>query len=422
MNQSAQPFAQNPWKSSEGVPAPTVLSVLLASLAFLLSALTLAFYPIEFVSYLSIAVCFCYTVFVGRVLRVTLPILLVGFFLVTTFVTPFLGATFLALTVGICALAFLFVSLPKPAHAASLGTLLCVAAFVISLVVTRNLFLALLTLSPLPASLAMAIAVRCNANRTVSVLATVGGLLFSLLALIAGLVYLNAGALTLDTLRSSVEFVREALVRELTAVGQETLAELEKSLAASPENQQAYDSILAQLREILSEDSIRSIVASLFNLLPALVTVLASLLAFFSRQLLTANLAFAKMERAITPQSLYLTASLPSAIFFLLAFFVQLLAGSNLVGVTAQNLFLILLPLFIAIGTRNLLLQARLLPGGSKMLWILIVLSLVCCSLPMVLTVIALMCASGRILGEIRAWRKQAAEQDSSDSNDDFQN
>lgn len=414
MNQTQASLPQNPWRSPEGIPAPSLARVLLAAVALLAALLFFPLWDFLPYSYITVAACFAYAVITARSLRATLPILLAVFSL--TLLSLPLGAALGALILATSAGAFLITAKKR----GFLWLLLLPLAYALSVAVTQNPWVALGVLFPLPALLALAVTTRKDLGRNLTVATTTAGILLSILALLGVLVYVNAGTLTLESIRSSIEYVREGVVALLCRMRDEGLAELEAQIALQPaEQQEALQKSLATLRDRLPDATLRETVEMAFHLLPALTVLLSMLAAFLSQSLLCRTYFAAGMKNVLTKDALYLTASLTGAILLEVSFLLQVITPQSLVGTVAANLFLVLTPLFFLFGLQHLRESFAAMPGGNRLFWLLLAGTMLCCNPLVILYLIALITASRRILTALRDHLKNKLDRLTGDGPDE---
>ena len=118
--------------------------------------------------------------------------------------------------------------------------------------------------------------------------------------------------------------------------------------------------------------------------------------------MLTASSRSSGLEAVVTRESCEFSMSVPSAILYILALALFLFGSAeSLVFAVAANLFLMLLPGFLLIGARSLLVLSLRLQGGGTVLVVLI-LGLFCCNFIGGLLVLSLWGASGTALLPLR--------------------
>jgi hypothetical protein len=147
-----------------------------------------------------------------------------------------------------------------------------------------------------------------------------------------------------------VDSGREFIVHELIAA-RDALLETTSLVEMDEQMREAYD-LWAQS---LSDDVLRAMVGILFNVLPALVTVLCSILAFLSQMLLNAAYHRTGLNAVLTPDATTFTMSGVSAAIYTLAFLLTLfVSDATMAGAVIRNIALILTPGFCVMGIYDL--------------------------------------------------------------------
>ena len=155
-----------------------------------------------------------------------------------------------------------------------------------------------------------------------------------------------------------------------------------------------------QLRVTMSDDVLRTTVGILFNVVPALVTMLCSILAFLAQMILNATYRRTGLDKVLTPAATTFTMSGTAAVLYMIAFvLILLVSDSTMAGAVIQNVALILTPGFCVMGIydlRQMLLRMR---NHSRM-WFVIFLgaSLCLCSGASALYVLAMWGAYGVVM------------------------
>lgn len=398
MNTPINDFTDSNASEPHSTPRATVPALLLAALALVASLLQLAFLDVPFFSYITIAVGVAYVAVTGKSLRPALILLAVAIAPAILLSTPVLGALAVALVVSLAAGALLWNGCRG---GFLLPLLLSAVAFGTAYAVTKSLGAAILTLFPLPATVALAVAFRREASRTASVIAAIGGFLLPILVIIGGLIYENAGALNADTIRSSVDYVRNAVIALAEEMGNQYFALLLEQVNTlsnlTPEMLAAYEeSVLAMQAAFAPAASI----SLAFDLLPAITVLLCGAVALGAQMQLCSAAMHSGLRTRVPLEAMRLGASVLSAVLFDVTFFVTLLAAGTLAGAVAQNLFLMLLPLFFAIGWRGLGRRFAGRRGCGRLFWMLPLLALLSCSrmlLSLLLYLVAFFGAGERI-------------------------
>ncbi len=377
------------WKERNQLPAVPRMQVLLACAVCFLCALGLPFClwkgltdtAAAWVSIGALIVLAAYVLRVSRHVAVIVAMLLGTAFFFAMTGGAVIGAVVLLLTVGVATGAFLHTVTGRPYL-----TLACTAAaFVAMAIVSRVPLFATLAFAFLPASILVAVCTLCGGERTSIVCAAAGGLLLSLLAFAAVWIYGEAGSLHPNTVMAYMESLREALVGILQQVRDEMVAIAAEQSAATAES----------FASLYTDELLRTTVASLFNVIPAIAIMLCSVLGFLGHTLLLALHDTAGLHAVNTVDTVRLRISLPAAIIYVVSFVLMLLLPETGVAyAVVNNLTLILLPGLILLAVRNLLF-ARREGAGRLMAPLLLMLALCCCSFgtPYLLALFGVSCA-----------------------------
>ena len=367
----------NPWQDKASLPRAKRSSVILAAVAFFFCALTLPFSTSENISLAVLAVLFAYTVYVARMPVPVTLLLLTAFTCVLLTGTFAAGAIFLCITIGVCSGAFLLTALRRPYFVLLLPVVAAVAAYAI----LRSVELAVICLAFLPAAILLAIATRTGQRRTTAVCFALGGLLLVVVAGLALFAWRQSTAAGLS-LSDYIESLREQLLQLLISVREEMVALMQESLVA--EGGVLTEDATAQIqtvRDTLSDTLLSDLVALLFNLIPAIVVIVCSIVAYEAQALLNANYRTAGMGNVVTENARIFTMSVASAVLFMIACAVTLFATSDSIPVmAANNLCLMLLPGFCVISVQSMAAFFTNARGGGKALVLLLIASMCCCS------------------------------------------
>lgn len=322
------------WQSL--IARPDATQLLAAAALYLLSATVIPFVTNASVALLFVLICACFFYTQTRTLASLIPPAVPALLLFSVSGTMMLPAAFFAIVFGGACGAILLIGAKDPRRDAVL-ILLPVGAYLAALALRGDAINALLTLLPLPVAIVAALAVRRCTPFTASLAALTG-------AVAAGL--LVAGGVTL--------FLFNALDHTLLPPFLEALANALADLLH--ENAALYAE--AGITLDLSATDIRNMLAKLTNLSPAIFTLVAMTVAYFTWRTLSVLLvsfgALPRMPRLlVTP-----TMSVTAALLFLIAQLVALVANAEaatIPGAVAQNLALILEPGLALVGAGRLL-------------------------------------------------------------------
>ncbi|MBQ9806820.1 MAG: DUF2232 domain-containing protein [Clostridia bacterium] len=397
---------KNPWKNCDGLqklsPAYTVGSVIV----FFLCALGLTVCRYETVSTALIALSVGYVIWIVRRASVMVSLFVVAGLLASLSSDLIVGAVFLALVVGTMSGAFLLTTRKLPILVTLLIPIVAVGA---SYSITHNIEISLLALLFTPASICLAVATRKDSLRTKTLLACMGGFLLAIVACAVFAIWKTTGGLNRSCVLAFVDTARNAVVNFMVQQKEAML----QFLAQQPAEVQTAE-LVAQIEETLSDDAIKRTVSALFNVFPALITVVTALLAFFAQMLLTAAYGRVGLEKVVTPKMRMLTVSLTAAIVFAICFVLTMLLPDSPALAAAMNLMIMLMPIFLLCGIQTLLAIAQAAPG-ARLFLIFIMGAMFCYYSGGMLYLLAIFGAYGRISAAIR--QKLASRMDSDQGN-----
>ena len=388
----AQPSVSNPWQNRDALPPVSGKHIAFAVLTVLLCAVGLPFSAAyEWVPTALVVISLAYAVLMAHVPSLTTMLLLTGIAATLLGGGLLSGAWLLALTVGAAATAFLFTVSKSTVIAVALPIVMAGVA----LAITRDLPLAMLALSFLPAGILLGVATLAGRDRTTAICFAIGGFLLVIVAWIAYGVWHATGELTAAALRSFAESARGSMLDALITVREQFL-ELSAAAGSDEATREAYN----RVTEMMSDDMLRQTVAAVFHMLPGIAVVVSSILAFEAQALLSATYRGVGLSAVLTDAAKYFTMSLTAAILFVLSTVLSLiLPTSMLFGAALQNLSLILLPGFFLLGSQGILVaMAQTKGNGRGGVVLFLMLLLCCCSGASVFYVLAMWGAIGRVL------------------------
>ncbi len=410
MNQASNQNPINPWADRSSLPTVSGKHLLQAALVCLLCAAGLPFCLLyEAASFVLVGVAIVYLVTVGRTPATTALIMITAIAVTLLGGGVLAGAFLLALIVGTAAFAFLFTTARTTVYAVALPVLAAALCYA----VTRDLRLSLVALSFLPAGLLLSIATLMGRARTTAVCFAIGGLLAVVLAWIVYAVYRTTGGFDGAHIRTFVENARGGM-EHLLFEARDRILETAASAVKDTETKEAYD----RFAQTMSDGVLRQIVAGVFNIIPGLVAVVCSVVAFEAQTLLNASYRSAGLSRVLTNAARFFTMSLSAAVLYCIAFLMTLfVSGASMAGAVAENLALILLPGFFVIGAQGFLLTLTHTKGNGKIPILLILfVALCCCAGGSMFYILALWGAYGRIMYAVRS-RAETGANDQSQNN-----
>ena len=406
MNATEQQF-QNPWKDRSSIPVIPQKLIVAAFFALVVSASGLAFLRYEPVCWGVTAVLFLYVATCVRVPAVVTLTLLTPAACVILLGSIQLGALSICLAVGAFSGAFLLTGLRRNRI---LVLILPLAVFVGALLYTGDPFYSLFALGALPAAILMSLATLGGRSRTTAVCWTVGGLIAVVAAALAYALVSESGAAGLSVAEYIADLQKQTVEMGLTL--REELLRLWEEAGNSEQQLEA-------LRQTLTEDYLTAFVTELFGLLPGLIVAGLCILAYEAHSMLNAAYRVSGLGCVLTPDVQILTMSVVSALLYMIAVLVYLFVpGTGTVVLTAGNLCMMLMPGFMAVGARNLLVGlARMRVGRG---WILVLVgALACCNFAMIPFMLALWGANSTVTGALR--RKIAEKMKEFEDNDHFE-
>lgn len=231
---------------------------------------------------------------------------------------------FSAFATAVCIFAHLQLSHPSPFIWG-----LPIIALTVTLVVTGSMVAAVLSLSALPAAIALAWAVRSQTDKVSAICRISFGICVSVVAVFLCTVYTNYGSVSFELCRQAIDRAREFSIELIKLTAKE------------------MESIMGTSVMAFEDDNIAYVVSVIFNVLPAIVIMLANVVSYVIHSMFL-SIRFLSMEdkKQALPM-LSFEMSLVSAIVFLLSLvlsWVLSIEGSTVTVAVVQNLVLILIP------------------------------------------------------------------------------
>ena len=223
-------------------------------------------------------------------------------------------------------------------------------------------------------------------GRTRVICYATGGLLFTAVLMIAFHLYDANVAFEREAILLYVESLRTRLFDAAVSVRDESIAALGEMQTGA-----ATEQLIEQFKMLYSDEMLRSTVTQLFNMLPALLTVLCLGLAYEAGSFLLALHASAGLGAVNTKAARRITVGAPASVVFIVSFLLMmLLPEGELASAVVQNLALILLPGLALFGGQRLMLFLFRLQGMLRFLLSFAVLALLFCNLGGALYILAL--------------------------------
>lgn len=395
---------ENPWRAPEGIPSPGPVAVGGAAVLFAVASAAVPLSLIRpWVGMVLWAVLLGGLFVLIRRMRtgiaLTMILSVAVFFLSGSYL--FVGPLATALAVGPFAGAFLMTGLKKP----WLACLIPAVSAGVTVIFTRDWLFPVAALALLPAAALLAFATRRGMGRTSAICCGAAGLLGAAILLAALAIARTDAGLSLDTVTSLLESWKASLLADRQEMRDGLLGMLELSLqntgAAETESGQA---MLDYYRRLLSDANLYDDLTQMFNVLPGAAVAVGLIASFLSQRLLLETYEANGMRRVITPESEFLTISLPASVIYLVTVLITLIAGSSYAVpvITANNLVLILTPGLCAVGWQSLCRSLRAIPARGR--WILIIpaLALLCCASTSTFYILAAYGAYATIFSAVR--------------------
>lgn len=392
MNQAPnQGMAENPWRNREAIPYPKGVVIFVAAAVYLLSAMVPVFFGIEIFSLIALVGLTAGVIYLVRLPRVLIPILLTAFLPILLVRSFLLSALVMAVIAGVASGAFLMTATKTPWRLLVLPA----AAWAIVYAITRDATFACLALSTLPATLLLGYATLSDQRRTTSVCYTLGGLLLTVLAIFG--VYLVATYGSIDREIIVMHFANQR--KWLVDLCMESMAAVQKAMEEQGIHSGAvYDT----MKMLMDRELYESAIALIYNVLPALVTMVCSIAAFEAQSLLCGMYCANGMKKMLTTSAITFTMSLVSAILYLICSFItNFIPANGMFMAVMQNFSLMLMPGFFLIGLAAFSYRFRATKGGSRIFTVVLIVLLISCNPAILLLLLPLYGAISVILGEI---------------------
>ncbi len=376
MNGQATEKLTEPWRERDKLPRPRPSDLLLSGGAVLVSSLSVLFATNEQVSFFSLLL-LCGFGVLGMRRGKDLLLLLLGALAASLFVGSLSGASvFLGLVIGTGSLAFLFTVTARP-YAAILPIAVAVGAYFAQ----GDLMAALLSLAILPAGALLAAATLTHQRRTTAICFSIGGLLISLGAILALLLFRACGTLELGAITAYLEELREILSETLILIRDEFLVYMQEALVAEGAAEAEITSTLESLRQTMSDEVITEVLSLFYSILPALAVVLCAVISFEAQLLLSHYYFYRGWRMVLTSDSTVFNMSIPAAVLYLVSFLCTVFFGAtSIFGAAMQNLCLMLLPGFCVVGVGAVLGMLHSSRGGARVFLLITCCAAFCCA------------------------------------------
>lgn len=371
--------AENPWKKRDEIPYPKMIRLLPLALLYVLSALAPVFFASEQISMIAYVGLCAGLIFVLRMPRIVISVILSSFLPIAFFQSFSLGALILSIVAGTGCGAVLITSVRSPWQPVILPLIVWGTAFAI----TQDVAMACMTLLIVPAALLLAIATWTGQRRTTAICYTMAGFLLSVVALLVIYFMTTYGSIERDVIVAHFETQREWIVDLLLSMRDEMLAILNGQGMQQSE-------MYTTLQTLMSREMLVNLVALIYNILPAVVIVICSIMAYEAQSLLCGAYCNLGMKKMLTPATVAFTMSTVSAIIYLLTFFVTMLVPvDGLFMAVVQNFSIILTPGMVLVGYASVMFRFRTAKGSSRFFLLFLLFTVLCCSPGAIFNVLA---------------------------------
>lgn len=358
----------NPWKDRSSITYPKPGALLFVALMYLAASLELVFFTNEYVSMAVFAILCAGVLLVIRMPRGVTGLLTLSIIPIVLLRSFSIGALFLAIAVGTAAGTMLLTATRRPWQTVVLPAIAWTAAYVL----TKNVSLASGTLLLIPAVLLLTYATLSDQRRSTAVCYALGGLIVSILILLAVGIYNAYGALDRDVIHTFFADSRAWAISLVEQARDISIQVLQERFGA--EGEQA----IKVLGEMLSHENTVNIVASIYNILPALVIICCSIAAFEAQSLLCGMYYANGMKKVLSPNATAFTMSAVSAGLYVIAFLLMMFINTNsLFLAVVHNCYLILTPGLFLVGWASLKAHFHNARGGSRVFTIVLAVFLV---------------------------------------------
>lgn len=372
---------ENVWAHKEALPHVSVKWQIAAAIVCFLCALAIPFCSSFFVSLAVMVLLSVYTAIASRSPWAVFLLLVTAFSASFFTLNLSVGAVVMSVIVGVAVCAFLLTTL-KRAYFVCLPFLLACG---ITFLLRFDYRPALLPLVVLPAALLVAVATVKAKGKTSSVCFATAGLLLSVVAIVGVLIWQQYGSLGQNAIAEYFGGLRDGFIRDLLSVRDELL-----EIAGQDGSEQAQ-LLQQQISKLMSDDTVTDMIAQLFNILPALVVMLCSVLAYEAHALLNSFYRSSGLQCVLTREACVLTISPTAAVIYAVTFILVLvLPSSTVFSATVQNLCLILMPGLCLVGVRGLFTALSKARGGMRVFFIFALAFLFCCYAGGVLYILAM--------------------------------
>lgn len=364
---------ENPWKDKGAIPYPNFIMILPALLMYLLAALVPVFFTVDRFAFIALIGLTAGTVFLLRMPRVIVSILLASYVPLLLLGSTALSALLLSIIVGTACTAILLTAVKDVRWV----VLLPLVAWAIVFFITRDARLSALVFVTLPAGVLLTLAIKTSQRRTAAICYALGGFLITVLVLLIVYFLYTYGSIDRDVIVSHFETQRVWLVDIM-----------ERELKTAIEALGAQGSDAAAMQSYFTRDLLTLMVSTIYNVLPGLVIMVCAILAYVTHSFLCGSYFRLGMKKMLTPAALTFTMSPVSAVIYVVAFFITVfVSATDLFGAVVQNVLLMLMPGFLLMGFTALRMQYQ--TARRKLGFFLLILAILFLSSTMILHLLA---------------------------------
>ena len=357
--------APSPWKNRASIPYPRQGVVLLLALLHVVASLTFVFFFLgdEYASMIAFTVLCAGALLVVRMPRGTVGLLITAILPVILLRSFSVGALVLAIVVGTASGTMLLTSTRKPWQTAALPAI----AWMVAYAITKTPTVASLALLLLPAVLLLTYATVTDQRRCTAICYAIIGYLIPILIIFYLCVSKAYGAFDRNILHTFFEDSRTWCVDLLMQAKDVAIRTVESQMNAESTE------LINQINQTLTRENLVTMVAMIYNVLPAIIVAGCGVLAFEAQSMLCGMYYTNGMKEVLTPNATAFTMSVISAALYVFSFVVLMFASDNsMFFAVVRNCYIILTPGLFLVGWASTRAQFRASRGGSRIITIVL--------------------------------------------------
>ncbi len=381
MEQIKEPADLNPWHERKDFPGVRETNLIPATVLLALSCLSLSLSAEPIVPWILGVILALGALYLTRkrFFGTVLLFAVAGFLLPETAWGASVGLLLLAMTAGIFLTAYLLTVTGRP----YLSLIVSALMFAASWIVTRSPATASLSFLPVLPGLLLGLATLLQERRTVAVAYGIVGCLVPLTGVVIW--YLSTtGGLSSEHLQALIGGWKEQTYATWTEQAEVMLKAVRMTVTNSTQ--------LSALDQMLGEETIRTYVNSVFNLMPALILIVCEFCAFFGQKMLTSAYLSNNLKRVVGLENEFFGVGLVTALVWAFSLVMSFFGTptSNLFFAVTENIRYFLLAPLCIVGVRAFLLTFFRRRGGPSPFFGVLWLALLCCSPDSALSLLAL--------------------------------